>query len=251
MPFDLAGLLPPEVSPLVALALLVFSFFTSALTASFGLGGGILMLAGLGLVFPPATLLPVHGFVQFGSNAGRAVVMREYLHWPTIIWFSLGGIVGVLIGARIAVSLPEALFTFLIAAFVLYSTWVPQPAVTAKGPVANFFGGAIISGLGMLIGAIGVLVANFIKWLPDRRAIIGTQAAVVTFSNGFKVIAFALFGFALGAYLPLIVAMIATGFLGTVVGSRLLDRMPEKGFRTGFKIALTLVALELIRNAIW
>ncbi len=251
MPFDLASFLPPEVTPLVAVALLVFSFFTSALTAAFGLGGGIVMLAGLGLVFPPATLLPVHGLVQLGSNAGRAVVLRRYLHWQTIIWFGLGAIPGALIGAQIALALPEALFMVLIAAFVLYSTWGPQPEVTAKGPAANFLGGAIISGLGMLVGAIGLLVANFIKWLPDRRAIIGTQAAVVTLSNGLKVAAFAMLGFALGTYLPLVAAMIGTGLLGTLAGSRLLEQMPETGFRLGFRIVLTLVSLELIRSAIW
>jgi uncharacterized protein len=250
MPLDVAGLLPPEVSLPIAVLLMVFSFFTSALTATFGLGGGIIMLAGLGLVFSPAVLLPVHGFVQFGSNVGRAIVQRQFIHWQTALWFALGAIPGVLIGAQIALSLPETLFTVLIAAFVLYSTWGPQPALTARGPMANFIGGAVISGIGMLIGAIGLLVANFIKWLPDRRMIIATQAMVVTFSNGLKVVAFAMFGVALGAYIPLIVAMIVTGFIGTMVGSRLLERMPERGFRTGFKVALTLIALELLRGAL-
>lgn len=251
MAFDVLGLLPPEVSPLAALMLLVFSFFTSALTASFGLGGGILMLVGLGLIFPPATLLPVHGLVQFGSNFGRAVIQRRYIHWQTVLWFVLGSVPGVLIGAQVALALPEALFTILIAAFVLYSTWGPQPAVTARGPIANFLGGMAISGIGMLIGAVGPLVANFVKWLPDRRVVVGTQAAVLSFSNGFKAIAFALFGFALGAYVPLVAAMIATGFLGTMIGSRFLDGMPERGFRIGFKIVLTIAALELVRGAIW
>lgn len=244
-------LLPPEVSLAAALALLAFSFFTSAITATFGLGGGVIMLAGLGLVFPPAVLVPVHGLVQLGSNAGRAIVQRAHIHWQTAIWFCLGAIPGSLVGAQVALALPETLFMAVIAIFVLYSTWAPQPRIEGRGPVANFVGGTIISGLGMIVGASGLLVANFIKWLADRRQIIATQALLVSVSNAFKVIVFAAFGFAFSAYMPLVVAMIATGFAGTLVGSRLLDRLPEAGFRTAFRIVLTLMAIKLLLDAIW
>ena len=36
-----------------------------------------------------------------------------------------------------------------------------------------------------------------------------------------------------GQWLPLIAAMICTGYLGTIYGTRLLNRMPEEKFRTG------------------
>lgn len=251
MLFGIDGLLPPDVTPLIALALVGFSFLTSAITATFGVGGGVVMLAGLGLVFPPAVLVPVHGLVQLGSNAGRAVVQRNHIHWQTMLWFTLGAIPGSFVGAQVALGLPEMLFSVLIALFVLYSTWGPQPKVTARGPVANAIGGGVISALGMVIGANGLMVATFIKWLTDRRQIIATQAMLVTFSNVLKVAAFSLFGFAFSAYVPLVLAMIATGVLGTILGSRLLDRMPEEGFRVAFKWMLTVMALEMLRSAIW
>ena len=55
-----------------AALLVVASFFTSALTAAFGVGGGIAMLALMGLFIPVAAVIPVHGAVQLGSNSGRA-----------------------------------------------------------------------------------------------------------------------------------------------------------------------------------
>jgi uncharacterized protein len=60
-----------------------------------------------------------------------------------------------------------------------------------------------------------------------------------------------LFGIAFAAYIPLVAGMIATGLIGTILGSRLLDSMPEQAFRTAFKILLTVLALEMIRSAIW
>ncbi len=51
------------------------SLLASLLTATLGLGGGMLMLASMALYLPPAVLIPLHGAVQLGSNTGRAVLM--------------------------------------------------------------------------------------------------------------------------------------------------------------------------------
>ena len=68
----IAGWLPLGLGIAPATLLTVASFFTSALTATFGLGGGVAMLALMGLFVPVSSLIPVHGAVQLGSNSGRA-----------------------------------------------------------------------------------------------------------------------------------------------------------------------------------
>jgi uncharacterized membrane protein YfcA len=45
--------------------------------------------------------------------------------------------------------------------------------------------------------------------------------------------------------------MIASGFVGTALGSRLLVKVPESAFRWGFRIVLSLVALDLLRHAVF
>ena len=47
-----------------------------------------------------------------------------------------------------------------------------------------------------------------------------------------------------------IAAMIATGYLGTITGARILSVVPERVFRRVFKLLLTLLALDLIRRAL-
>lgn len=251
MAFDFFGFLPDGLSAPVALALVVLSFFASALTAAFGLGGGIAMLAGLGLVMPPAVLVPVHGCIQLGSNAGRAIVQHRHIRWQLVFWFALGAGLGALLGGGVAISLPEPLFRFAIGAFILYSVWGPQPDIAARGPLASLLAGVLISALGMVIGVVGPLVASFLRTIADRRALIATHATLLVFSNLAKVAAFWLFGFAFAAYIPLIALMIASGFAGTVLGSRLLEHMPEKTFRFGFRIVLSLLALEILRGAVF
>ena len=42
--------------------------------------------------------------------------------------------------------------------------------------------------------------------------------------------------------------MIASGYLGTVYGSRWLERLPEAQFRRWFRIGISLLALDLLRQ---
>jgi uncharacterized membrane protein YfcA len=247
----LTSLLPPGLDLWMALALIGLSLVTSLITATFSLGGGTLMIAVLALAFPPAIVVPIHGCVQLGSNAGRALVQRAHIQWHLILWISLGAIAGIIIGGQFVKFLPEHLFTLAIAIFVLVTTWLPQPKIVGENRLAQFVGGAIISALSMVVGATGPLVATFIKGLADRRQLVATHAMLMTVQNGFKVLTFTALGFAFGAYLPLIAAMIVSGFVGTAIGSRLLVKVPEHIFRVGFKIVLTLVALDLIREALF
>jgi uncharacterized membrane protein YfcA len=87
--------------------------------------------------------------------------------------------------------------------------------------------------------------------LPDRRQLVATHAMLMTIQNTFKIATFTVLGFAFASYLPLVLAMVLSGFVGTTIGSRLLVRVPEKVFRIGFKIVLTIVALDLIRGAVF
>lgn len=251
MPFDFTSLLPAGLDPLIAALLVLLSFITSLITATFSLGGGSLMIVVLALVFPPAIVVPVHGAIQLGSNAGRAQVQRGHIQWSYVLWISLGAVIGTIAGGQFASLLPETLFQIAIAGFVLLTTWLPQPRIVGKSRAAQFVGGAVISALSMVVGATGPLVAVFIKGLPDRRQLVATHAMLMTFQNTFKIIVFIVLGFAFAEFLPLIIAMIVAGFGGTALGSHLLVRVPEAAFRWGFKIVLTLVALDLLRNALF
>jgi uncharacterized membrane protein YfcA len=235
----------------MALALVALSFVTSLITATFSLGGGTLMVAVLALVFPPAIVVPLHGAIQLGSNGGRAVVQRAYIQWGFVKWIAAGAVLGTIVGGQFATLLPERLFTAVIAVFVLVTTWLPQPKVVGRSPAIQFVGGAIISGLSMLVGATGPLVAVFLKGIPDRQQLVATHAMLMTFQNAFKVVVFMALGFAFAEYLPLILAMVVAGFGGTAIGSKLLVKVPEKAFRWGFKVILTLVALDLLRGVLF
>lgn len=247
---DIVAFLPSGISPAIAIALIAVSLIASLITAAMGLGGGTLMLSVLTLVFPAAIVVPFHGAIQLGSNSGRALIQRAFIQWRLVLWISLGAIVGSAVGVRFASYLPENIFKLTIGIFILIVIWLPKPDIRTRGPVSSFLGGTVISFLGMIVGVTGPLVLTFIRGLSDRRELVATHAALMTFQNSAKVVAFVIFGFAFAEFLPLILAMVAAGFLGTMIGSKLLIKIPETAFRYGFKIIITALALDLIRRAL-
>ncbi len=247
-----AVLLPDALSATAALILIAASFFTSAFTAAFGLGGGVAMLALLGVFLPVSALIPVHGAVQLGSNTGRAWHQRAHIRFGIATPFIIGSIIGAAVGALIVIQLPDAALKLALGVFILVITWAKIPGLQNLGAAGMAVGSAIIALANMFFGATGPLLsAFFAQIIPgDRKALIATHAAGMTVQHFLKVVAFTVAGFAFARWLPLLAVMIAAGYAGTVWGSKLLDDMPEARFRFWFRIVVTLLALDLMRRGL-
>jgi uncharacterized protein len=243
-------LLPASLSPTIALLLVAISFFTSALTAAFGIGGGVAMLGALAGTVPTPMVVAVHGVVQFGSNIGRAVLQRAHVLWRPVAIFAGGSIVGAGLGALVFVALNERLLLGLLGAFILLMTWIPKPRIPGLESTGMLIGGFIATFVTMFVGATGPFVqALFLPLGLEKRGLVASHAACMCIQHGLKVVAFGWLGFNFADWLPLMAAMIASGFLGTWMGTRLLEKMPEELFKTVLKWLLTVLALDLLRRA--
>lgn len=249
----LALIIPDPLTDLAVISLIALSFVTSLMTAALGLGGGILMVAAMASVMPPAALIPVHGLVQLGSNSGRALLFHRFIRRSIVVWFLLGAIVGVTIGAQVAIRLPREVLLIVVGGFVLVTTWMPSLG-RYRIPDRGFTViGAVTAFITMFAGATGPFLAPFLspERLGDRHATIGTFAACMTLKHGLKVTAFAAVGFAYLPWLPLVGLMIVSGFLGTIIGRQIVTRIPEARFRTAFRILLTVLALRLLYQGVF
>lgn len=248
----LEQLLPAGITPAVAALLVVASFVTSAITAAVGIGGGIAMLALMGIFVPVAALIPVHGAVQLGSNTGRAFHMRQHVRRDIFVPFAIGGLLGAVIGVFVVVQLPDAIMKVVLATFILAITWARIPGIERIGRAGLAVASVALSVLTMILGATGPLfsavLAQFLS--KDRKALVATHAAVMTVQHLLKVIVFGIAGFAFASWIPLVAAMIATGYLGTVYGARILDRMPQEGFTFWLRLLISALALDMLRRGL-
>ena len=239
--------LVPGVTPWVFIGLTALSFFTAAFGVVAGLGGGVLLLGVLAAVFPPAVLIPIHGAVLFGTNCSRVVILWRYLQKQLLPLFVAGAVVGAIMGGQIVVALPTAILQVVLGLFILYACWAPKLTARAYSHTKFFLLGLLGTLIGMFIGSSGTLIAPYVAaTCPDRRQFIATHSVFMTLIHGLKVAVFGVLGFSLWTYLPLIFAMIATAFLGTMFGRSVLNRLPEAVFRRIFQVVLTVLALRLL-----
>ncbi|HXI86605.1 MAG TPA: sulfite exporter TauE/SafE family protein, partial [Parvularculaceae bacterium] len=246
----LAVLTPDGVAPIAAALVVLAAFFTAALTAAFGLGGGLALLAVMSALFPAGAVIPVHGVAQLGANSSRFVFQRRNVVWTVALWFVLGGLIGTAIGARLYIGLPAPILKAAVGAFVLYTVWGPKPKGFAPGRKTFFTTGAVAAFLTMFFGATGPIAASMLGATKlDRLQIVATHAACMVAQHAMKTIAFGFLGFAYAAWGPLIFLVVFSGFLGSWAGTRLLRAMPEKQFRAGFRAVLTFFGVYLLAVA--
>ncbi len=235
---------PDALGTVAVIVLLCFSFAGSFITMALGIGGGVLLLAVMASLMPAAALIPIHGVIQLGSNALRSATLISHVAWRPVFWFLVGTVAGVTLGGLVVVQLPPALVQISIGAFVIWNVFSKPPKWLSTAPTII---GVISSFLTMFFGATGPFVANFTKSLQlQRHQHVATHGMLMTAQHSFKVIAFFTLGFSFSQWLGFLALMIIAGFVGTLVGKLVLNRMTDVGFKRALDIILVLISARLI-----
>lgn len=246
----MSGILPAAIEPWFAAIIIAASFATSAISATLGLGGGVLLIAVMGLGMPLPALVPVHGAIQLGSNAGRALLQWRHATGWVLLWFGAGSVIGTLVAGRLTLELPETVWRLGLGLFILIVSWSPKLHFGRTARPIVFLNGILGAVFTMFFGAAGPLVMTInAPHAGSRHGIVATHAIAMTLQHSLKITMFGFLGFAFAPWLPLIAMMILSGYLGTMLGTRWLDRLPEARFRIALKGVLTVLALGLILQA--
>ena len=236
--------LPALVSQSDAIIMITASLATSFLTAAFGIGGGAALLALLALLLPPVALIPVHSFVQFGSNVGRLLIMIFNVDWKPFVPFCIGTIIGCFIAGAFVIQLPPFVIQLAVGIFILWIVFAQMPAIPIK---FVFLAGVISSFASMFIGATGTFVAAVVKTMklqPVQH--VATHSALATFQHFVKSFVFGFVGFNFSEYLILICGMIVSGFVGTVLGRKVLTNFSAGYFKPALNVIFVAIALKLL-----
>ena len=241
---ELVSLLPPAMSLLDAGLLVAASLMTSFISAAFGIGGGFTLIALLALLLPPAALIPVHGIVQLGSNAGRVGIMLKQVVWRPVLPFVIGTVIGASLGAMVVVQLPPWAVQLALGIFIIWAVFAKLPPIQQR---YILLGGVVSSFLTMFFGATGNFIAAMVKTMNlDPVPHVATHSLMMTFQHLAKVLIFGLIGFQFGPYMILIIGMLISGFIGTIIGSRFLTKAGGRYFKPVLNTILSLAAARLI-----
>jgi uncharacterized protein len=222
----------PSILQWIVLALT--ALFASTLAAVTGFGGAAVLLPVLVAAFGVRDAIPILTVAQLIGNGSRVWFNRKEVNWQVVGWFALGGVPMALLGGYLFARAPLAALTRLLGAFLLFIVvWRHiRPKPPKPFSVAAFAGiGAGASFLSALLGSVGPIMAPFfLAYGLLKGAYIGTEALSTVVMHVAKLVAYhqtavltrsgVFAGLALG---PIMI-------LGSFLGKRIVDRLPEKVF---------------------
>jgi len=230
------------------------SLGTSVISGVIGMGGGVTLIALMGLIIPFTTLIPLHGIIQLVSNSSRAFFLRDKIKKEIFIPMVCGIPFGVIPAVYLIKNIENKdHFLLLLVILIAYVLFKPKKFPEIKIPFWAFsFVGAMAGFMGMLIGATGPLIAVF--FLRDditKEEIVATKAMSQTVVHFSKIPAFLAIGFNYTEYLIPIAIFSFAAILGTKLGTILLQRVNEKLFKRIYTTVLFLSGLRILYKVIF
>ena len=205
----------------------------------------MLLLALMAQLFVPAVLIPLHGVAQFFSNANRGVIHRDKLQWSYLTPFIIGSVIGAFAFVPLVVWVNPVMGAIAVGLFILLVTWFPKWLNASRLPA--LLSGGITSGLGVLFGATGPLAMSaHPKTHWSKEQIVGNHGAAMACQHGVKVAAYLVAGVQLHQYIWHIVILFLGAWLGTLIGTKTLEKISDNRFKTLLKWVLTALAVRLI-----
>ena len=241
-------ILPNTLSEYSITLIILTSFFSSFISSIIGFGGGIILLGVLASTLPPFIIIPLHAAIQTGSNLNRLLVFRFNVHWPIIIPFFLGCLIGVPLGGKIFVSLNENLILILIGSFILISTIGSLPLLNGK---KLFFSAIISSFLSTIVGASGAIISLIVQSFNlEKSKYISSCAFMLLSQHILKCVIFGILGYSLQPYISLIFLTILSGVFGTIFGRLIVLKIKDYIFTIMIKVVLMILSFNLIYKGI-
>ncbi len=218
-----------------------------------GLGGGLVILACTSLLLPVSQVIPLNGVLILAGQVMRVFQFHKHISWEITRPFIPGSVLGAVVGSLIYFKLPEAFIAIMLGSVMLWFSWVPASprtrALAAQIPHPWLIVGAIHTFLSTVSGGGGLFQSLMVNSKLPKEGVIATIATTLLFMSIFKTAGYMFAGFDFSPYLLVIGLCWIMGTLGTALGARLLDHLPDIIFRRIIKIVVTLFSLRLFWQA--
>ena len=254
---------------------LALGLATGVLAGLLGVGGGLLMVPMLVMMFSAQAGFPVGEILHMALGTSMAVILftslaslrAHHRHgavmWPVVAQITPGILLGTGVGTLFAAQVPAKPLAIFFTAFVCVVA--VQMALNLKPKAARQLPGPFgVAGVGVGIGAVSALVAigggsltvPFLTWCNVRvQQAIGTSAAV-----GFPIAVGGSFGYVFNGwghpglpewslgfvYLPAFALLVPASMLTAPLGARLAHRLPVATLKRIFSGVLIFLAGKML-----
>ena len=222
----------------------------AVISGLFGMAGGLVFMGIIASLMSVSAAMVVHGIIQSVSNGSRSMILHEHIRWDILGWQFIGALPAILIMLWVAFT-PNTAQLFLALGILPLLLWLPKNLLAgdAEKPAHAMLCGAMVMGLNLSAGVAGPALDFFyVKTALTRKAIVATKAVTMFSSHIVKI---GYFGIPLIrtqglADLPpiwVLVFAIPAVIIGTKLGTSLLEKFSDVGFRKYTRILVTLVGV--------
>ncbi|MHC4110066.1 MAG: sulfite exporter TauE/SafE family protein [Planctomycetota bacterium] len=234
---------------IILLTALVFVASVIGTTTGFGLS--TVMIPVVLLFYPLSQTLFFVGIIHLFGNIWKLVLFRRGIRWKLILTFGIPGIAASLLGALLAFEVPAGLLSRILATFIIiYVIYLfAKPSFKIKQGVGSAVSGGALSGfLAGIFGMGGAVRGLFLSAFDLPKTVyIATAGTIALFIDTTRVTTYFLKGAQLeSTILWGMLIFIPASFLGAKVAKLVVEKIPQKYFRTVIAVFLFLVALKLL-----
>jgi uncharacterized protein len=203
----------------------------------------------------PQVLLLV-GVIHWFGNLWKMLLFRSGIRWRLILLFGVTGIFATLVGGSLAFQLPEEILSRVLGAFLLaYVAFiltkdrfrVPQTDATA------LTGGALYGLSAGIFGVGGAVRGAFLAAYDLPKSVyIFTAGAIGLLIDTGRIGAYLWQGAVIETRLLWgLLVFVPVSFVGAKLAERIVDRIPQRRFRSVVAVFLALVGLQLFVLPQW
>jgi uncharacterized membrane protein YfcA len=226
------------------------AFVASTVAAVAGFGGAAILMPILVSMFGVRDAIPILTVAQLIGNASRVWFNRRELELPVVGWFAVGGVPAALIGGFLFATAPISFLMRLLGLFLMMTVLCRRigRGSALRIPVGGFaILGAIFSFLSALLGSIGpIMIPFFLAYGLVKASLIGTEALATVVMHVTKLVAYRRFSILTLDSMVIGLALGSIMILGSFVGKKILDRLPERLFTLLVEATLVIAGIGFL-----
>lgn len=233
------------------LLLCAAAFAAAALVVASGFGLGTALTPLFLLTYDIKTAVFLVAIVHFANNLFRLWLFRRHIDTAVVRRFGLLSVLGAVAGSLLQKEAASSGLEIGLGALLVVLGGVEfLPARLAWRPPRHLDqAGGLLSGLlGGLLGNQGALrSAYLLNYALPKEAFIATGTAIACLIDASRIpIYWASYSARLLASWPYLLAVILAAFTGTLVGKRLLERLPQRWFHPLVAALIVLTGAALV-----
>src|SRR3989344_7773194 len=200
------------------------------------------------------TALILVAFFHIFGNLGRITFFRHGLDKRLLLMFGAPSVILTILGALLVNYTPQNILKLCLGIFLLIFSIISfiKPNFKFSASKKNAVIGGSLSGfLAGLIGTGGALRSAFLTSFNARKNVyIATAAAIAIAVDIIRIPIYFGSGFLEQKFYIYIPALFVIAIAGSYLGKKIVDKIPQNGFRKVVLIVITFISLKLMYDGI-